>query len=142
MDEGLGKELAKIRLNYTKRIAAVKGNTQEEIKTRENLAVAMEDELSEKIYTYNQNKEKINLQNRLEALSTNSKDELDQRLSIQLQVNEILRDAEVKAAKKAGEDVEAVNKKYDKKASDIAVKNALERIGLIEKNTTDRKSVV
>lgn len=131
MDEGLGKELAKIRLNYTKRIAAVKGNTQEEIKTRENLAVAMEDELSEKIYTYNQNKEKINLQNRLEALSTNSKEELDQRLSIQLQVNEILRDAEVKAAKKSGEDVEAVKKEYDKKASDIAVKNALERIGLI-----------
>lgn len=142
MDEGLGKELAKIRLNYTKRIAAVKGNTQEEIKTRENLAVAMEDELSEKIYTYNQNKEKVNLQNRLEALSTNSKDELDQRLSIQLQVNEILRDAEVKAAKKSGEDVEAVNKKYDKKASDIAVKNALERIGLIEKNTKKETNIV
>lgn len=142
MDEGLGKELAKIRLNYTKRIAAVKGNTQEEIKTRENLAVAMEDELSEKIYTYNQNKEKINLQNRLEALSTNSKEELDQRLSIQLQVNEILRDAEVKAAKKSGEDVEAVKKEYDKKASDIAVKNALERIGLIEKNTTKETNIV
>lgn len=142
MDEGLGKELAKIRLNYTKRIAAVKGNTQEEIRTRENLAVAMEDELSEKIYTYNQNKEKVNLQNRLEALSTNSKEELDQRLSIQLQVNEILRDAEVKAAKKSGEDVEAVNKKYDKKASDIAVKNALERIGLIEKNTKKETSIV
>lgn len=142
MDEGLGKELAKIRLNYTKRIAAVKGNTQEEIKTRENLAVAMEDELSEKIYTYNQNKEKVNLQNRLEALSTSSKEELDQRLSIQLQVNEILRDAEVKAAKKSGEDVEAVNKKYDKKASDIAVKNALERIGLIEKNTKKETNIV
>lgn len=142
MDEGLGKELAKIRLNYIKRIAAVKGNTQEEIKTRENLAVAMEDELSEKIYTYNQNKEKINLQNRLEALSTNSKEELDQRLSIQLQVNEILRDAEVKAAKKSGEDVEAVKKEYDKKASDIAVKNALERIGLIEKNTTKETNIV
>lgn len=142
MDEGLGKELAKIRLNYTKRIAAVKGNTQEEIKTRENLAVAMEDELSEKIYTYNQNKEKVNLQNRLEALSTNSKEELDQRLSIQLQVNEILRDAEIKAAKKSGEDVEAVNKKYDKKASDIAVKNALERIGLIEKNTKKETNIV
>lgn len=142
MDEGLGKELAKIRLNYTKRIAAVKGNTQEEIKTRENLAVAMEDELSEKIYTYNQNKEKVNLQNRLEALSTNSKEELDQRLSIQLQMNEILREAEVKAAKKSGEDVEAVNKKYDKKASDIAVKNAFERIGLIEKNTKKETNIV
>ena len=102
----------------------------------------MEDELSEKIYTYNQNKEKINLQNRLEALSTNSKEELDQRLSIQLQVNEILRDAEVKAAKKSGEDVEAVKKEYDKKASDIAVKNALERIGLIEKNTTKETNIV
>ena len=142
MDEGLGKELAKIRLNYTKRISAVKLNTQVEIKTREFLAVAMEDELSEKIYTYNQNKEKINLQNRLEALSTNSKEELDQRLSIQLQVNEILRDAEVKAAKKSGEDVEAVKKEYDKKASDIAVKNALERIGLIEKNTTKETNIV
>lgn len=142
MDEGLGRELAAIRFNYRKRIDAVKGNTQEEIKTRENLAVAMEDELSEKIYTYNQNKEKVNLQNRLEALSTNSKDELDQRLSIQLQVNEILRDAEVKAAKKSGEDVEAVNKKYDKKASDIAVKNALERIGLIEKNTKKETNIV
>ena len=75
MDEGLGKELAKIRLNYTKRIAAVKGNTQEEIKTRENLAVAMEDELSEKIDTYNQNKEKITSQNRLEALSTKTKEQ-------------------------------------------------------------------
>ena len=142
MDEGLGKELAKIRLNYTKRIAAIKGNTQEEIKTRENLAVSMEDELSEKIYTYNQNKEKVNLQNRLEALSTNSKEELDQKLSIQLRINEILRDAEIKAAEKAGEDVEAVNKKYDKKASDIAVKNALERINLIEENTTKETNIV
>lgn len=142
MDEGLGKELAKIRLNYRKRIDAVKGYSQEEIKTRENLTIAMEDELSEKVYTYNQNKEKANLQNRLEALSTNSKEELDQRLSIQLQMNEILREAEVKAAKKSGEDVQAVNKKYDKKASDIAVKNAFERIGLIEKNTKKETNIV
>lgn len=142
MDEGLGRELAAIRLNYRKRIDAVKGYSQEEIKTRENLTIAMEDELSEKVYTYNQNKEKVNLQNRLEALSTNSKEELDQRLSIQLQMNEILREAEVKAAKKSGEDVQAVNKKYDKKASDIAVKNAFERIGLIEKNTKKETNIV
>lgn len=142
MDEGLGKELAKIRLNYTKRIAAVKGNTQEEIKTRENLAVAMEDELSEKIYTYNQNKEKINLQNRLEALSTNSKDELDQRLSFQLQVNEILKDAEIKAAKDTSADVSEIEAKYLKKRNDIVEKNILDRIGLIEKNTTKETNIV
>lgn len=142
MDEGLGKELARIRLNYTKRIAAVKGNTQEEIKTRENLAVAMEDELSEKIYTYNQNKEKIDLQNRLEALSTNSKEELDQRLSIQLQINEILRDTEIQAARKNGEDVNLIKEKYEKKRNDIVEKNILARVGLIEKNTSKETNAV
>lgn len=142
MDEGLGKELAKIRLNYTKRIAAVKGNTQEEIKTRENLAIAMEDELSEKIYTYNQNKEKIDLQNRLEALSTNSKEELDQRLSIQLQINEILRTAEIQAARKNGEDVNLIKEKYEKKRNDIVEKNILARVGLIEKNTSKEANAV
>ena len=142
MDEGLGKELAKIRLNYTKRIAAVKGNTQEEIKTRENLAVAMEDELSEKIYTYNQNKEKINLQNRLEALSTNSKDELEQRLFFQLRVNEILKDAEKKAAEDTGADVSEIEAKYLKKRNDIVEKNILARIGLIEKNTKKETNIV
>lgn len=142
MDEGLGKELAKIRLNYTQRIAAVKGGTQEEMKTRENLAIAMEDELYKKIYTYNRDKEKINLQNRLDALSTNSQDELDQRLSLQLQINEILRASEVEAAKKTGEDVSTINEKYKKKASDIAVKGALEKAGLIEKNTARETNAV
>lgn len=142
MDEGLGKELAKIRLNYTKRIAAVKGNTKEEMKIRENLTVAMEDELSEKIYTYNQNKEKINLQNRLEALSTNSKDELEQRLLFQLRVNEILKDAEKKAAEDTGADVSEVEAKYLKKRNDIVEKNILARIGLIEKNTTKETNIV
>lgn len=142
MDEDLGKELAKIRLNYTQRIAAVKGGTQEEMKTRENLAIAMEDELYKKIYTYNRDKEKINLQNRLDALSTNSQDELDQRLSLQLQINEILRESEVEAAKKTGEDINAINEKYNKKASDIAVKGALEKAGLIEKNTAKETNIV
>lgn len=142
MDEGLGKELAKIRLNYTQRIAAVKGGTQEEMKTRENLAIAMEDELYKKIYTYNRDKEKVNLQNRLDALSTNSQDELDQRLSLQLQINEILRASEVEAAKKTGEDINAINEKYNKKASDIAVKGALEKAGLIEKNTAREANIV
>lgn len=142
MDEGLGKELAAIRLNYRKRIDAVKGYSQEEIKTRENLTIAMEDELSEKIYTYNQNKEKINLQNRLEALSTNSKDELDQRLSIQLQMNEIQRDAEIKAARKSGEDVNLIKEKYEKKKNDIIEKNILARIGLIEKDTAKETNTV
>lgn len=142
MDEGLGKELAKIRLNYTQRIAAVKGSTQEEIKTRENLAIAMEDELYKKIYTYNQNLEKTDLQNRLDALSTNSEDELEKRISLQRQINEILRRSEVEAAKTTGEDINAINEKYKKKEEDILVKGALEKAGLIEKNTAREANIV
>lgn len=142
MDEGLGRELAAIRLNYRKRIDAVKGYSQEEIKTRENLTIAMEDELSEKIYTYNQNKEKIDLQNRLEALSTNSQNELEQRLRFQLRVNEILKDAEVKAAKDTDADVSEIEAKYLKKRNDIVENNILDRIGLIEKNTTKETNIV
>lgn len=142
MDEGLEKELAKIRLDYTKRIAAVKGGSEEEIKTRENLVVAMEDKLSDKIITYNQNKEKINLQNRLEALSTNSKEELDQKLSIQLQMNEILRETEIQNARKSGEDVAIIEDKYEKKRNDIIEKNILARIGIIEKDTSKETNVV
>lgn len=142
IDEGLGRELAAIRLNYRKRIDAVKGYSQEEIKTRENLTIAMEDELSEKIYTYNQNKEKIDLQNRLEALSTNSQNELEQRLRFQLRVNEILKDAEVKAAKDTDADVSEIEAKYLKKRNDIVEKNILDRIGLIEKNTKKETNIV
>lgn len=142
MDEGLGKELAKIRLNYTQRIAAVKGGTQEEMKTRENLAIAMEDELYKKIYTYNRDKEKINLQNRLDALSTNSQDDLEKRISLQRQINEILRRSEVEAAKTTGEDINAINEKYKKKEEDILVKGALEKAGLIEKNTARETNAV
>ncbi len=142
MDEGLGKELAKIRLNYTQRIAAVKGGTQEEMKTRENLAIAMEDELYKKIYTYNRDKEKINLQSRLDALSTNSQDDLEKRISLQRQINEILRRSEVEAAKTTGEDINAINEKYKKKEEDILVKGALEKAGLIEKNTARETNAV
>lgn len=47
MDEGLEKELAKIGVAYSKKIAAVKGNSKEEIATRQNLAKEMQDKLDE-----------------------------------------------------------------------------------------------
>ena len=43
MDEGLEKELAKIGLAYSKKIAAVKGYSKEEIAIRQNLAKEMQD---------------------------------------------------------------------------------------------------
>ena len=53
MDEGLEKELAKIGVAYSKKIAAVKGNSKEEIATRQNLAKEMQERLDEFTIKYN-----------------------------------------------------------------------------------------
>lgn len=47
MDEGLEKELARIGIEYSKKIAAVKGYSREEIATRKNLAKEMQRALDE-----------------------------------------------------------------------------------------------
>lgn len=138
MDEGLNKELAKISLGYNKKIAAIKGVGKEEIAARDALAKEMKAKLDEFTIKYNVEKEKKDLENKLAVLSTNSQDEIDQRLSLQLQMNEILRTAEVKSAEKTGEDVLAINEKYNKKASDIVMNAAMEKVRLIER-TTDRE---
>lgn len=59
MDEGLEKELAKISLNYNKRIAAIRGSSKEEQATRENLAKAMQEALEDKQLSYGLDKEKV-----------------------------------------------------------------------------------
>ena len=65
MDEGLEKELAKIGVAYSKKIAAVKGNSKEEIATRQNLAKEMQEKLDEFTIKYNSDREKKDVENAL-----------------------------------------------------------------------------
>ena len=65
MDEGLEKELAKIGVAYSKKIAAVKGNSKEEIATRQNLAKEMQERLDEFTIKYNSDREKKDVENAL-----------------------------------------------------------------------------
>lgn len=120
MDEGLEKELAKISFEYTKRIAAIKGNSEEEIKTRENLSKKMQEAIEDKTVSFNLGKEKKDLSNRLELVKEGSEEELELRQRLLL----VERAREVYYADKTGEDVVAIQEKYDKKSIDLMAKFA------------------
>ena len=120
MDEGLEKELAKISFEYTKRIAAIKGNSEEEIKTRENLSKKMQEAIEDKTVSFNLDKEKKDLSNRLELVKEGSEEELELRQRLLL----VERAREVYYADKTGEDVVAIQEKYDKKSIELMAKFA------------------
>jgi TP901 family phage tail tape measure protein len=120
MDEGLEKELAKISFEYTKRIAAIKGNSEEEIKTRENLSKKMQEAIEDKTVSFNLDKEKKDLSNRLELVKEGSEEELELRQRLLL----VERARAVYYADKTGEDVVAIQEKYDKKSIDLMAKFA------------------
>ena len=101
MDEGLEKELAKIGVAYSKKIAAVKGNSKEEIATRQNLAKEMQERLDEFTIKYNSDREKKDVENALAVVKKGSQEELD----LKLHQLELQREAEIDAAEKTGEDV-------------------------------------
>ena len=108
MDEGLEKELAKISFNYNKRIAAVKGNSEEEIATRKNLSEKMQDEIDNFTISYNLNREKESLNQRLEFAKKGSKEELELRLG--LLYNQMLQEKNI--AKQKGEDTSNIEKGF------------------------------
>ena len=113
MDEGLEKELAKIGVAYSKKIAAVKGNSKEEIATRQNLAKEMQEKLDEFTIKYNSDREKKDVENALAVVKKGSQEELD----LKLHQLELQREAEIDAAEKTGEDVFLIDEKYAKKKS-------------------------
>lgn len=120
MDEGLEKELAKISLNYNKRIAAIKGNSEDEQNTKKNLAEAMQRDLEEKQISYGLDKEKSQIQTKLDLVKKGSEEEYNLRL--QLLDNE--REQAINEAVRKGEDVFLIDEKYKKKQLDLEEKHA------------------
>lgn len=121
MDEGLEKELAKIGVAYSKKIAAVKGNSKEEIATRQNLAKEMQEKLDEFTIKYNSDREKKDVENALAVVKKGSQEELD----LKLHQLELQREAEIDAAEKTGEDVFLIDDKYAKKNLTIQMNHTL-----------------
>lgn len=137
MDDGLEKELAKIGVEYSKKIAAVKGNSKEEIATRQNLAKEMQDKLDEFTVKYNSDREKKDVENALAVVKKGSQEELD----LKLRQLELQREAEIDAAMKTGEDAFLIDEKYAKKIQELHEKHAADQVQLIAENAAHEQEI-
>lgn len=136
--DGKEREIAEISKEYDDRIKEIKGRTDEEIELRKNLETLKGKAIAEINDKYDKELleiEKTNLENRLASIGENSNEELDKRLNLQIQLNNMMRDAEIKDAEKNGEDVVAIRMKYMQRENSLIMRNLQERIGLIEANT-------
>lgn len=114
MDEGLEKELAKIRLNYTQRIAEVKGNSGKENETRKNLAEKMQEEIANKEIDFYLSQEKKKLQIALDSVKEGS----EEQRRLRMELIDLDEEAEVNAMKGNYENLQLVRDKYEKKRID------------------------
>lgn len=135
MEEGRMKEMAEIRADYDARMAEITGQTQEEIELRKNLEALKQKALKEVDEKYAKEMLEMgqeDLENRLAAIAGNSQRELDERLRLQLELNGMMRDAELAEARRSGADTAAIISKYEKEKNDIVMRNLEERFGLIQ----------
>lgn len=140
MEESREKQRAQVEADYAQRMAEITGNTQQEIALRKNLEELKAKELAEVDEKWEKQQAEAMrnaLRERLGLIDGNSQQELDERLRLQLEVNELMRQAEVAETKKKGEDVILIEEKYAKMRNDIVLKNMQERMGLIEKSADE-----
>lgn len=135
MDEGLEKELASIRLNYTQRIAEVKGNSEKENETRKNLAEKMQEELANKEIDFYLSQEKKKLQITLEAAKEGSEEQRELRM----RMIDLDEEAEINATKGNYENLQAIRDKYEKKRIDELNRQTYEDIKRME-NSASRQA--
>lgn len=136
--DGRKREIAEVSKEYEDRINEIKGNSEKEIELRKNLETLKGKAIAEINDKYDKELleiEKTNLDNRLESIGEGSDRELNERLSLQIQLNNMMRDAEIKDAERNGEDVVAIRMKYMQRENSLITKNLQERIGLIEQGT-------
>ena len=140
MEEGRAKERAEIEAVYRERMEKITGQTKDEIALRKNLEELKEKELEEVDRKWEEKRAEAELsamKTRLSAMGASTQEELNQRLRMELEVNELMRQAEVREAEQKGEDVIAIEEKYMKMRNDIIVKNLGQRVKLIEQSTDE-----
>lgn len=82
MDEGIDKELAKIKTAYAKRISVIKGTSEEENQLRQDLLRKMEEDLGNYEIDYYLAVEKKRLQNKINIVKKGSEEEYNVRLEL------------------------------------------------------------
>lgn len=134
MKEGHEKDMATIRLNFKKKLDAIKGNSAREQELRINLLAQMQKALEECELKYQQNLASINLANRLASVRKGSKEELDLKLA-QIEAS---RAKELAEAEKTGADITLINEKFNKQRLELEEEYAAKQLQVIQKKYADQ----
>lgn len=133
MKDGHEKDMATIRLNFKKKLDAIKGNSAREQELRMNLLAQMQKALEECELKYQQNLASINLANRLASVRKGSKEELDLKLA-QIEAS---RAKELAEAEKTGADITLINEKFNKQRLELEEDYAAKQLHVIQKKYAD-----
>ena len=138
MDEGIDKELAKIKTAYAKRISVIKGTSEEENQLRQDLLRKMEEDLVNYEIDYYLAVEKKRLQNKINIVKKGSEEEYNVRL-------ELLRneeESEKELAIRKNEDITNIEKKYEIKRLELKENYANEVNKKIQEEYTNRSILI
>jgi hypothetical protein len=110
MQDGIAKTLALIRLEYKKKLDAIKGHSAKEEQLRVGLAKECSVKVAQAQAAYDANRAEIDLKNRLAAVEEGSEEEYHLKM-VELDRQYAM---EVKEAEKTGADVQIIFDKYNK----------------------------
>lgn len=137
MKDGHEKDMAVIRLNFKKKLEAIKGNSAREQELRINLLAQMQQALEECELKYQRNLASINLANQLATVKKGSKEELDLKLA-QIEAS---RAKELAEAEKTGADITLINEKFNKQRLELEEDYAAKQLQVIQKNYADQEEL-
>lgn len=137
MDDGIVKTLALIRLNYKKKIDAIKGNSDNEKNLRLQYEEDMNTALANAQAQYDAKRYKIDLDNRLAAVEEGSREEYE--LKFEKLENEYAM--EVAEADKTGADVNLIREKYNKEADKLTEEYLSKRIDKLQEAATTQQLI-
>lgn len=109
------KEMANIKLQWLKKINAIKGEGEKERVARIELQTAMQHALAEAEYNYQKKKDETNLANHLASVKEGSEEEKN----IKLQQLKAQREAELREAERTDADKRLINDKFDKQEREL-----------------------
>lgn len=131
------KEMIQLRLNWVKKINAIKGEGEKERLARTQLMAAMQHALSEAEYNYQKKRNETDLANRLASVKEGSEEEYKLKLE-QLRKQ---REAELREAERTDADVALINAKYDKQERELLEARIKNRIDKLQEAATTEQVI-
>lgn len=131
------KEMIQLRLNWIKKINAIKGEGEKERVARTKLMAAMQHALSEAEYNYQKKRNETDLANRLASVKEGSEEEYN----LKLEQLDKQRKAELREAERTDADVNLINAKYDKQERELLEARIKNRIDKLQEAATTEQVI-